>query len=317
MDDLISKARDFLKEKVMRTPLIFSPKLSQLADVPVYLKMECFQQTGSFKVRGAFFALSQLPDPEKGVVVASAGNHGLGVAYVAKQLNIPATICVPATVDEAKLNALRSYKCEVKVFDVPGFDAAQKLAIKYAEDEERPFLSAYDDDLVIAGSGGTIGLELLEQLPSIQGAITPCGGGGLPAGLAYVLKKHKPRLHFACAQLDECPALKLSLEKGEAILEMPPSQTLAGGIEGGMGKRPFALLCNRVDEVLLLTEKELYEGVRFMLREHQVLIEPSSSAAIAPLLFQKQKKLSGPTVLVVTGRNLGYDALWGIMKDGN
>lgn len=317
--DLINEAAAFLSPRVRRTPLEESSLLSGLLGVPVYLKLEFLQITGSFKVRGALFRLAKLSDRERrgGVITCSAGNHGWAVAYAARLLGVPATVYLPAGVDESKAKGIATLGAKVIRSDVPGYDAAENLALAQAESLKLPFVSPYDDVAVMAANGGTIGKEILEDVPQIRTVIVPVGGGGLAGGLAYYLKSQFPDSHLLACQHKDSPALKISLETGRAVTELPPIKTLAGGIEGGIGTLTFAVLKDRVDGVLLLSEEEIWDAVQWFLAEHRYLVEPSSAVTLAACLTNKLGTLTTPTAIVLTGRNIAIDSLKSIlMKDG-
>jgi len=303
---LVLEARRLLEGRIRRTPVEPSPALSEVAGVPVSLKLESLQLTGSFKIRGAFFALERLSETErrKGVVTCSAGNHGKAVAYVARELGIPATIYVPRGVDESKLKGMLSLGAEVVRTDCEGFDESERLAREAAERTGRPYVSAYDDELILAANGGTLAAEVLEEAPEARSFLLPVGGAGLSGGFAFYTKTALPDSRVIGCQHELSPALALSLEKGEAITRLPPVATTAGGLEGGIGRTGFGVLKERIDVVALLTEQEIFEGVRFMLDRHQYSIEPSSAVTVAAVLTGKSGRLDSPAVAVISGRNV-------------
>ena len=304
--DLINEAADFLAPRIRRTPLEESRFLSRLLGVPVFLKLEFLQLTGSFKVRGALFRLSKLSESERsaGVITCSAGNHGWAVAYAASLLGVPATVYLPAEADESKAKGIATLGAKVIRSDAPGYDAAESLALAQAKSLDLTFVSPYDDAAIMAANGGTIAKEILEDAPQIRTFLVPVGGGGLGGGLAYYAKSRFSDSRILACQHRDSPALKISLETGRAATELPPIRTLAGGIEGGIGKLTFAVLKDRVDEVLLLSEKEIWEAVQWFLGEHRYLIEPSAAVTLAACLTNKLAKLTSPTAIVLTGRNI-------------
>jgi threonine dehydratase len=307
----VQEAARFLEGRVRRTPAEFSPGLSERLGVPVWLKLECLQVTGSFKVRGAFVGLAELTDSERrhGIVTCSAGNHGKGVAYVGRELGIPATIYVPRTVDEAKYRGMLALGAEVVRTDFPGYDDTEQLARREAAASGRTFLSAFDDWGIMAGNGGTLALETLAQAPEARTFVLPVGGGGLAGGFAFVAKETRPGARIVACQHALSPALRLSFERGEAVTALPPIETLAAGVEGGIGVSNFEILRTRVDEIALLSEEEILEGVRWMLAEHQYLIEPSAAVTVAAALAGKLGSSGGPAVFVVSGRNVSSESV--------
>ncbi len=303
---LVEEAAELLRGQILATPLEESPELSRLAGAPVWLKLENLQETGSFKIRGALFQLAGLSEREKklGVMTCSAGNHGKAVAEAAKRSGIPATVCVPKTVDASKLRGIVARGAEVRISGFRGYDETQDWAIELAKREGKPFLSAFDDVRVMAGNGGTLAREVLGEVPDAASFLLPVGGGGLSAGFSFVAKNRNPGSVVVGCQHESSPGLALSLEAGRAITRLPPADTLAGGIEGGLGELPFEILRSRVDRVVLLSEDELLAAVVWMLEHHQHVIEPSAAAAIAAVLTGKAGALIGPAVIVVTGRNV-------------
>jgi threonine dehydratase len=313
--DLIASAQASLSDRILPTPLEHSPVLSELLGQPVWLKLEFLQLTGSFKARGAFFRLSQLSDREKelGVATCSAGNHGKAVAYAARELGIKATVYVPASVDEAKYQGMLSFGAEVIRSDYPGFDDTQAWAIPEIERSGRLFVSAFDDPWIMAGNGGTLAIETLQALPQAEAFLLPVSGGGLAAGFAYYIKETRPSAQIVGCQHRDSPGLALSLERGEAVTALPPANTTAGGLEGGLGRTTFPILKDRIDRVFLASEEELFDAVRWTLQNHQYLVEPSAAVTVAACL-SGQIPLDGPAVAVLSGRNVSLETVQKILK---
>lgn len=308
---LIHEAADFLDTRVRKTPLEKCSLLSELLGVPVFLKMEFLQITGSFKIRGALFRMSKLNEGERsaGVVTCSAGNHGWAVAYAAQLYQIPATVYVPAGVDQSKFQGIASLGATVIRSEFSGYDKTEKLAMSKARSLGLTFLSPYDDFSIIAANGGTVAKEILDVAPEIRSFLVPVGGGGLAAGLGHYVKSCVPESLLIACQHALSPALQLSLKRGEAVTELPPVQTMAGGIEGGIGTLTFSILKEIVDEVTLLSEDEILAAVRWFLKTHRYLVEPSSAVTLAACLTGKLRHVGSPTVLVLTGRNVALDSL--------
>lgn len=314
---LIEQAASFLKDKVLETPLEFSPDLTQICGHPIYLKLEFLQITGSFKLRGAYFYLSLLNAAERarGVATCSAGNHGLAMAYAARELQIPCVVFVPKSIDQAKYEKLLQLGVTVKKSAFIGYDDTLQWATEEAAKLQIPLVSAYDDEKIMGGNGGALAMEVLCQLPEATDFVLPLGGGGLAAGFSWYVKSKNPEAKITVCQLESCPSLKLSLEEDRAFTYMPAVETLAGGLEGGLGERCFPLLKKHVDAVALLKEEELRAAIRWFLEHHQYVIEPSSAVALASCLFG-HVQLNGPTVIVLTGRNVSYDTLSHILLEG-
>ena len=304
--ELVLEARKALEGRIRRTPTEYSAALSGVAKVPVFLKLESLQLTGSFKIRGAFFVMLELSDEERrrGIVTCSAGNHGKAVAFVARELGIPAEIHVPRNVDESKYQGMLALGANVARSDFDGYDETERLARESASRTERRFISAFDDELILAANGGTLAAETIEDCLPARTFLLPVSGAGLAGGFAFYAKTALPDCRIIGCQLALSPALALSLERGEAVLSLPPIVTTAGGLEGGIGKTGFDVLKTRVDGVALITEEEIFEAVRFMLDKHQYLIEPSSAVTVAAILTGKAGRLDSPVAAVISGRNV-------------
>jgi threonine dehydratase len=308
---LVLDARRALEGRIRRTPIEASPALSDAANAPVFLKLEALQLTGSFKIRGAYFVMSQLSADERrrGIVACSAGNHGKAIAYVARELGVPAEIHVPRDVDQAKHDAMVALGARVVRSDFEGYDDTLEIAQAEAARSGRPFLTAYDDVRVLAANGGTLAAEVLEDCPDARTFLLPVGGAGLAGGFAYYAKAKLPGCRVIGCQHTGSPALALSLERGQAVLTLPPFATTAGGLEGGIGPTGFGVLQSRIDGIALLDESEIFDAVRFMLERHQYLIEPSSAVTVAAILTGKAGRLDSPTALVISGRNVALPTL--------
>lgn len=315
MHNLIPEAAAFLRTRIRRTPLEPSPELSRLLGVPVSLKLESMQLTGSFKIRGALFRISRLTPEERrdGIITCSAGNHGKAVAFAAREAGVRATICVPRSVDRSKYEGMLALGADVRVSEFDGYDDTEEWARAMAAAERRAFLSAFDDDAIMAANGGTLAIEILEDAPETQTFIVPVGGGGLSAGLAFWAKHHSSKTTIIGCQHALSPALKLSLDAGHAITKLPAVETMAGGVEGGIGALTFSVLAPLVDRVALVTEDEILEGVRWMLAHHQYLIEPTAAVTIAACLTGKIGKLDSQAAVVVSGRNVSAEAVQKIL----
>lgn len=311
MDSLITEAAAFLKGRIRRTSVEFSPGLSQILGVPVWLKLESMQLTGSFKIRGALFRISRLTEEERrdGVVTCSAGNHGKAVAYAAHEAGVRATICVPRSVDRAKFEGMVALDAEVRVSEFDGYDDTQEWALQIAAEQGRTFISPFDDYAVMAANGGTVAMEVLEDAPAARSFILPVGGGGLSGGFAFWAKQRLTDSTIIGCQHALSPALRMSLDAGHAITKLPAVDTMAAGVEGGIGALAFGVLGPLISQVALVSEEEILEGVRWMLQHHQYLIEPTAAVPIAACLTGKIEKLTEPVVLVVSGRNVSTESV--------
>lgn len=313
----IEQASRLLAGRVRKTPLEPSPLLSDRLGVPVYLKLENLQTTGSFKIRGALYRLSVLTEDEKraGIATCSAGNHGKAVAYAAKALGLVPWIAVPSSVDKSKYRAMVALEAEVVRSRFPGYDDTEVWAMEEAAKAGKVWISAFDDDAIMAGNGGSLAVEILEELPEARSFVLPVGGGGLAAGLAFTTKSRRPDTVIVGCNHELSPALALSLERGQAVTRLPAAETAAGGIEGGIGKKPFDVLRSRVDRMALLSEAEIFEAVRWIFDAHQYVVEPSAAVAVAACLTGKAGALPGPVVVVLTGRNVSLATLRRILTE--
>jgi threonine dehydratase len=315
--ELIRDSVDALAGLIRRTPLEYSPSLSERYGVPIHFKLEFLQTTGSFKLRGAYFKLLRLLEEQQknGVATCSAGNHGWALAFAGRELKIPVTVFLPASVDPSKRDGIQSLGATTVVTEFPGYDETEEFAILESSRLGLPFVSAYDDPAVMAANGGSLAVEILEERPETTNFIFPVGGGGLGAGLSYWVKRANSGSFLIGCQHEGSPALKLSLEKGEAVTRLPAIETVAGGIEGGIGAVSFPYLQGTVDEVVLLSEEEIKAGVRWMLEHHHYLIEPSSAVVAAALIGSRVKQLTGLTVAILTGRNVAIETLSNILEE--
>jgi threonine dehydratase len=313
----IEEAHAFLAGRVRRTPVEESPALSSILGVPAWLKLESLQKTGSFKIRGALFRLSRLTEEEKraGIATCSAGNHGKAVAYAARSLGLVPTIYVPSGVDESKYRAIVELGAQVVRSEFPGYDDTEEWAIREAGLAGKVWISAFDDEAIMAGNGGSLALEILEDVPDARGFVLPVGGGGMSGGLSFAVKEKLSGVTVVGCNHELSPALALSLERGHAVTRLPAVETAAGGIEGGIGRKTFEILRSRVDRVALVSEGEIFEGVRWMLERHQHLIEPSAAAAVAACLTGKAGRFEGPVVVVISGRNVSLETLRKILRN--
>jgi threonine dehydratase len=307
----IEEARAFLAGRLRRTPVEESPELSERLGVPVWLKLEMLQVTGSFKVRGAFWKLSRLSEGERraGIATCSAGNHGKGIAWAARLLGLTPTIYVPKSVDPAKHRAMVALGAQVIVSKFDGYDDTEAWAREEVARSGKVFVSAFDDEDIMAGNGGTLALEVLEDVPDARAFLLPVGGGGLSAGFSFAVKERLSAATIVGCQLEASPGLKLSLDSGHAVTRLPAVQTAAGGLEGGLGEKPFEILRTRIDRVALITEEEILQAVRWMLEVHQYVIEPSAAAPVAACLTGKAGRFDAPLGVVLSGRNVGLPTL--------
>jgi threonine dehydratase len=306
--DLLA-ARRRIRPFLRPTPLLHSPWLSEQSGGDVWLKPECEQATRSFKIRGALHKIGGLSPAEKqrGVVTASAGNHGLGVAYAAgvwdsAETPMQTDIFVPENAPAAKVDKLRRYPITLHRSGET-YDAAHRAADAFAAEKGAVSISAYDDPVVIAGQG-TLGLEIVEEAPDVDAILVPVGGGGMIAGVAAVAQSIALACRVIGVQPKASPAALLSLRDGVAYDPYDHEPTLADGLAGGFGATPLAVAGDLIHSIELSDEATLRRAVHALMVHHQLMVEPSGAIAIAPLL-SGQLDLSGQTVVcILSGGNL-------------
>lgn len=291
---------------VRRTPLVASDALAGAAGGQAYLKLENLQVTGAFKARGAANALAGL-DAERrarGVIAVSTGNHGRAVATAARRLGVRATVCVSERVPEDKIAALRATGCEV-VIAGDSQDDAEGHARRLVEERGVTLVHPFDDASVIAGQG-TVGLEILEDLPELRRIVVPLSGGGLIAGVALAIKSADPTVRVVGVSMERGPAMARSLRAGHPV-PTPEEPTLADSLQGGIGEHnryTLTMVGELVDDVVLVSEEAIARAMRFgFLQERQVL-EGAAAVGIAALLEGALPEMEGPTAVVCSGGNI-------------
>lgn len=298
----IERARERISPHLPATPLRPSRALREQAG---WLKLECWQPTGSFKVRGALNHLASLAaeERERGVVAASAGNHALGLAWAARALGgvLPATLFVPEGAPRAKLDKLRDFPVNVREVGACYEDAFDAAWAEASASGAR-FVHAYEDPLTAAGQG-TLALELLEQLPQLGMVVVPVGGGGLISAVAVTLKARAPDVRVVAVQPEASPSLQESLRRGQALHRYPAAPTLADGIAGGIGDIVFAHR-DLIDEVVSVSEPEIEDAIVALLAEDQVVAEGSGAVAAAALRSGRLHADGRPVAIVVSGGNI-------------
>lgn len=312
--DNVYKANQVLKKVARKTDIIHAPKLCPGCDL--YLKTENLQITGSFKVRGAYYKMSKLTAEEKarGVVACSAGNHAQGVALAAKENGIKAVICLPDGAPISKVEATKSYGAEVCLVEGV-YDDAYKRALQLRDEKGYTFIHPFNDEDVIAGQG-TIGLELLEDLPDMDAVLVPVGGGGLISGIAYTLKTLNPHVKVYGVQATGAPSMKNSLEHGE-VEELSSVATIADGIAV---RKPGDLtydFCNKyVDEIVTVTDDEISAAILALMERHKLVTEGAGAVAVAAAMFHKVDIEGKKAVCVLSGGNIDVTILSRVIKRG-
>ena len=312
----IGLAQSRIRSAIRRTPLVSSDTFSRITGKEIYLKLENLQKAGSFKIRGAYYKLSRLSPSvrKKGVVAASAGNHGQGVAFASSLLGIRSTIVMPEGASLAKQMATRSYGGVIILYG-QDTDEALGYAKKLADSSGMTFIHPFDDELVIAGQG-TIGLENLEEVPGVEAIIVPVGGGGLISGISTIVKKRRPKIKIIGVQSAHAPSAYLSLEK-KKIVEVKVKPTSADGIAlRRVGETTFPIIQKRVDEIVTVQEDEIASAILLLMERKRVVAEGAGAAPLAALLSRRWKIQQKKIVLVISGGNIDVHLLDRIIEKG-
>jgi threonine dehydratase len=311
----ILEANKRIKNFITKTPTYHSLVLSRRIGATVYLKLECFQPIGVFKVRGAVNKVCGLSqsERERGLVTASSGNHGLSVAYAAYIYGAKAIVCVPENAVEEKVKAIESYGAEIVKYG-KDYDEAYLKALEIQGETEMTFVHPFNDPDVIAGQG-TIGLELLEDIPDLDAVIAPVGGGGLISGIAIAMKTMNPNIRVIGVQPEGAAAMYRSWKAGK-IVEIESVDTVADGLAA---RKPlntsFKIIRRHVDDILLVTDREIGEAVLALLRDAHLLVEPSGAASLAALLFKYRLKPGEKIAVIISGANISIDYLTTLIGD--
>jgi threonine dehydratase len=305
----IEEARRAAQGVVQHTPLFPARMLSEIAGVPVWLKVESFQRTGSFKIRGAYECLRRLP-PEvraRGVVTGSAGNHAQGLALAAKLFGVRATIFMPVFGSIAKMQAAKAYGAQV-ILQGEGFAEAVEAAQQFARESGATYVPAYDHDDIICGQG-TCGLEILEDLPEVEQIVVPVGGGGLFAGIAAAVKAKKPGVSLIGVQSEGADTAVRAWREGRLVEPTPVRYTIADGIAvKSPSERTFEYIRRYADEMVTVDDRSIARAVLWLLERKKIVAEGAGAAGVAAVQSGKLK-LHGATVIVVSGGNIDAKTL--------
>jgi threonine dehydratase len=311
----ILQARKHLQGIIWETPFEKSQVLSDRTDMAVYLKAECLQRTGSFKLRGAYHKIASLGPQEKtkGIVTSSAGNHAQGVGFAVTCFDIPGRIYVPEIIPRNKLEAIQRYRVEV-IIKGKLYDEAHAAALADAKKSGRIYIPSYADALIMAGHG-TVGLEMLEDISDLDALIVPVGGGGLIAGVATAAKKINPAIQIIGCQSTASCAMARSLEEKRVYTTYPSKETIAEGLEGGISKITFELGQRLIDRMVLVEEDEIRSAIRFLLEHHRLVVEGSGAVGVAALLHNRWADPGRKLGVVLSGGNLDYQLLKQIVAE--
>lgn len=310
----IFNAAAVLQGVARKTAVIPAPKINPEAQV--FLKTENLQLTGSFKLRGAYYKISQLSDEEKarGVIACSAGNHAQGVALGAQRNGIKAIICLPAGAPISKVEATRSYGAEVCL--VPGvYDDAYAKAVELQQQHGYSFVHPFDDPKVIAGQG-TIGLEILEQLPDVDAVVVPIGGGGLISGVAFAIKTLRPEIKVYGVQSSGAPSMAASLQEGH-IARLSEVSTIADGIAvKEPGVNTFEMCNKYVDEVVTVSDEEIAAAILALTEQQKLVAEGAGAVSVAAVMYNKVPVKGKKVVCLVSGGNIDVNTFSRVITRG-
>jgi threonine dehydratase len=321
--DKIKEAQKLLtKYEIRRTDLIKSATFSKLNGSNVYLKLECLQKTGSFKVRGAMVKIHNMSDELKknGVIAASAGNHAQAVAFVSKIHNISCTIIMPKNASPSKIVATKSYGAKV-ILEVNSYDESANAVKDFAEKENKTIIPAFEDPDIISGQG-TIGLEIMEDLEEVDEVYVPIGGGGLIAGISIAIKSINPKIKIIGVESTAFPTMKKSISTNK-ITKAKDGYTIADGISiKTPGKLTFEIIKKYVDGIVLIDDSAIVKAMFLLMERAKIVSEPAGAAALAYLISkEKRPKIGRNLVSIISGGNvdmylLGQIVAKGLMQTG-
>jgi len=310
-------ARDRVAETSRHTPLDYSHTFSAMTGADIHLKLETFQRTGAFKIRGATNRIATLSAAEReaGVVTASAGNHAQGVALAASRMDVDAVVVMPENAPISKVKATKSYGAEV-VLAGADYDEAAEHAHELEREDGRYYLHAFDDEMVMAGQG-TIGLEILEDLPTVETVVVPIGGGGLISGIATALKGKREDVRVVGVQAEGAASVAESLQKGERVVR-DSVDTIADGIATRtVGEQTFEIIKARVDEVVTVSDDEIAVALTTLLERGKTLVEGAGAVPLAALLFEKFDFADDETIVpALCGGNIDMNMLTTVIVRG-
>lgn len=312
--DKIYHAAFVLKDMARKTDLIAAPQLCDGNEI--YLKTENLQVTGSFKVRGAYYKISQLTEEErsKGVIACSAGNHAQGVALSASKMGIKSIICMPDGAPLMKIENTKKLGAQVELAK-GAYDEAHDLAVQLQKQTGMTFIHPYDDELVIAGQG-SIGLEILDQLPDVEAVIAPVGGGGLIAGIAFVMKSLKPSIKIYGVQAQGAASMYNSF-KNHAYQTLQAVNTFADGIAVKTpGELTYSIIEKYVDDIVTVSEDEIAAAILTLIEKQKLIAEGAGATSVAAALFNKLPIAGKKTVCLISGGNIDVNILSRVITRG-
>jgi threonine dehydratase len=317
--DMIHDAKQSIAPYVRKTPLLHSPSLSRRCGCQVYLKMECWQTCGCFKLRGITNFLHHRKEAvmETGVVTASSGNHALALAYAATKMNIPRiAIFLPENADPAKVAKIRLHGIDPILAGQTFFETFD-IAQAYTAKNGAIYVHSHADPLVIAGQG-TIGLEIMADLPDVDAVIVPVGGGGLISGIAAAIQTESRSVAIIGAEPEASPGAYLSMQHGAPCERIQLKPSVADGLAGGLSPLPFEIAHNLIAQVALAAEEDIIAAMKAFFIEEQLVVEGAASVGLAVLLSGKIRLSDQKVVLVLTGRNVAAERFLSVIApDGD
>ena len=310
------EARKRISSLVKKTPLIKSLALSERAGRPVYLKLENTHDIGAFKIRGAANKILSLSDEEKrrGVTTYSTGNHGMAVAFVAQKIGIEAAVCISNRVPKIKVDSLERLGARLEIVG-ESQDAAGVRCFELEKERGYTVIEPFDDPHVIAGQG-TIGLEILEDLPTLSDVLVPLSGGGLLSGIGLALKTNSPGVRITGVSMERSAVMHESLKAGKP-LEMEESETLADSLLGGIGldnHYTFDMVEEYMDQLVLIPEEDIGYAMAYMMDKERMIVEGAAATGIAAVLSNQIPHQDGPLVVIITGRNVDLSILLKLLE---
>jgi len=314
----IQDAYQRISSHIRRTPLEYDLQLSQLSGAEVYLKLENWQLSGSFKLRGVMSKVLSIPEEERkqrNFIAASTGNHAAAFAYAMHHFGLKGKVFLPKTVSSAKLEFIRSFNVEYELYGQDSLET-EIYARQYAETNQAILVHPYNDPLIVAGQG-TMGLEIHEQLPDTDAVIVPVGGGGMVSGILLAFQALAPEVEVIGCQPAQSPEMYVSLQRGAIIEESITQPTLSDGTAGGMeqGAITFGYCQQYLRRLLLVEEEEIAEALRWSIKNRQMIIEGSAAMSIATLWKEKENLKGKKVVLVICGKRLSYEKMKKVLEE--
>jgi threonine dehydratase len=311
------EAKKRIASIINRTPLIQSYVLSERIGRPIYLKLENVHDIGAFKVRGAANKILSLSEEEKkrGVVTFSTGNHGMAVAYVARKLGIEAVVCISKRVPKAKVDSLKRLNAKIEFYG-NSQDDAEERCYELAKEKGLTVIQPFDDPYIIAGQG-TIGLEILEEIPDLTDVIVPLSGGGLLSGIGLALKSNDPNIRVTGVSIERSAVMYESLKAGKPV-KLEEKDSLADSLLGGIGldnQYTFRMVGQYTDDIVLISEEEIAYSIAFMMDKHRMIIEGAAATGVAAILGNKIANQEGAVAVIISGHNVDLSVLLQLIQN--